>query len=321
MGDGEPTTLEADTASTSTTYRDETATQAGASYTYAVKALRGDDASVESPRASYTLPSGYTASTKESAAKAVDPFTVDSQTQFEVDSETVKFDPGDTQFVVETDQDPEVPFTIWSGEVGRGFLQLPITPTNLFTYNGVDYKINYIAITEGDYFFDTTIPDYHYYPQYEDDLNVAITSPIGAEHIAAWKFVTPDEEFAFADAIALHYNNGVSQQYTWKDVEWTSRNQTSVSITGLPGTLGQEPEVDTTPGIKLSWNTRTYLGFRDFDSIPTKVGFTIHRSQRNLWGNFASGEPRVGEVLKCDIAESGGATSCLDINTAGGRVP
>ena len=40
-GEVEPTTLVADTASTSTTYRDETATQAGVSYAYAVKALRG----------------------------------------------------------------------------------------------------------------------------------------------------------------------------------------------------------------------------------------------------------------------------------------
>ena len=48
-GEAKPTTLVTDTASTSTSYRDETATQAGASYTYAVKALRGDDASVESP--------------------------------------------------------------------------------------------------------------------------------------------------------------------------------------------------------------------------------------------------------------------------------
>ena len=56
-GEVEPTTLVADTESTSTTYRDETATQAGASFTYAVKALRGDEASVESSRVSYTLPS------------------------------------------------------------------------------------------------------------------------------------------------------------------------------------------------------------------------------------------------------------------------
>ena len=68
-GEAELTTLVADTASTSTSYRDETATQAGVSYTYAVKALRGDDASVESPRVSHTLPAGYTAASKELASK------------------------------------------------------------------------------------------------------------------------------------------------------------------------------------------------------------------------------------------------------------
>ena len=312
-GEAEPATLVADTQSTATTYRDDTATTAGVSYTYAVKALRGDEASVESGRASYSLPAGYTASTKEAASKVFAPF--------EVSGETLKFALGNTQFVVQPDQDPEVPFTIWSGEVLRGFFQFSVIPTNAFIYNEVDYNINYISITEGDSFFDTTIPYYSYYPQYEDDLNVAITPPIGMENIAAWKFVTPDGEFAFADAVIIPYNNGLSHHFRWPGIEWVSRSRTSVSITGLPGTDGPEPVVDTKPGIKLSWNTRTYLAFRAFESIPTKVGFTIHRSQRNEWGNYGSGQQQVGEVLKCDIAESGGAQSCLTIGTSGSFVP
>ena len=44
-----------------------------------------------------------------------------------------------------------------------------------------------------------------------------------------------------------------------------------------------------------------------------KVGFEIYRYERNLWGNFTSGEPRVGEVLNCDIDESDGAESCLNV--------
>ena len=226
--EAELTTLMADTASASTTYRDETATQAEVSYTYAVKALRGDDASTESNRASYTLPSGYTAASKELASKVY----VHSQ----VVGETLEFAP---QVVVSPDQEP--PFTIWSGELLPGFNQFPITPTNLFTYNEVDYKINYISITEGDYKSGPD-PPYNYYYVYADDLNVAITPPIGDDNIAAWKFVTPDGEFAFADAILTSYSDGDAQNFMWPDIEWGSRSRTSVSITGLPGLSGRSPK-------------------------------------------------------------------------------
>ena len=307
-GEAELTTLVADTASTSTSYRDETATQAGVSYTYAVKALRGDDASVESNRASYTLPSGYTAASKELASKVY----VHSQ----VVVETLEFAP---QVVVSPDQDP---FTIWSGQLNLGLNRAFTPPTNgslvpnTFTYNGVDYTISGLGIIEQ---YNSDIYDYEY------DLFFEISPPIGAENTAAWKFVSADGEFAFADAIVRYFDNGQEEQFNWPNSglsAWYPRAGTPfpVSVTGLPGTDGQEPEVDTTPGIKLSWKTRTILAFGDFQSIPTKVGFTVHRSQRNEWGNFGSGQQQVGEVLKCDIAESGGAQSCLTIGTVGSRV-
>ena len=312
-GEVEPTTLVADTASTSTTYRDETATQAGVTHTYAVKALRGDDASAESNRVSYTLPSDYTASTKELASKVF--------TQFVVTGETLEFAP---QVVVQPDQDPEVPFTIWSGQLNLGFTRFFSPPTNgslvpnTFTYNGVDYTITSIGVTEGVY--DSIIYDYPY-----DDLRFKISPPIGATNIAAWTFVTPDGDLAFADALVTSENNGQVEQFRWPStgfLSWYGRAGTPfpVSVTGLPGTGGPEPVVDTTPGIKLRWKTRTILAFGDFQSIPTKVGFTIHRTQRNPWGNYGSGHQQVGEVLKCDIAESGGAQSCLTIGTVGAFV-
>ena len=307
-GEVEPTTLVADTESTSTTYRDETATQAGVTYTYAVKALRGDDASAESNRVSYTLPSDYTASTKELASKVF--------TQFVVTGETLEFAP---QVVVQPDQEP---FTIWSGQLNLGFNRAFSPPTNgslvpnTFTYNGVDYTITGLGIEE-DYISSTSAYEYH--------LFFEISPPIGNENIAAWKFVSADGEFAFADAIVEYFDNGQEEQFNWPNSglsAWFPRAGTPfpVSITGLPGTGGPEPVVDTTPGIKLRWNTRTSLGFGEFSSIPTKVGFTIHRSQRNPWGNFGFGGRQVGEVLKCDIAESGGAQSCLTIGTVGAFV-
>ena len=309
-GEVEPATLLADTASTATTYRDETATQAGTTYTYAVKALRGDEASVESNRASYTPPSDYTAESKELASKVF--------AQFVVNGETLEFAP---QVVVQPNQDP--PFTIWSGQLNLGFNRAFTPPTNgslvpnTFTYNSVDYTISALGISE-QYNSDTYDYEYH--------LFLTISPPIGDENIAAWKFVSaPDDaEFAFADAIVSQLENGQKERFDWPNSglsAWYPRAGTpfAVSITGLPGTDGQEPEVDTTPGIKLSWNTRPRLGFGEFASIPTKVGFTIHRSQRNDWGNFAGGQ-QVGEVLKCDIAESGGAQSCLTIGTVGAFV-
>ena len=330
-GEGDPATLVADTQSTATTYTDDTATEAGVSYTYAVKALRGDDASAESSRASYQLPDDYLASTKEAVSKVfVEGFTVIEESpepKYEyspqtLDPNTANLDlnTGNPQFVVQPDQEP---FTIWSGQLNLGFNRAFAPPTNgslvpnTFTYNGVDYTISALGILEE---YNSDIYDYEY------ELFFEISPPIGDENIAAWKFVSPDDnaEFAFADAIVAYSDNGQEERFDWPNSgldAWYPRAGTPfpVSITGLPGTDGQEPVVDTTPGIKLSWNTRPRLGFGEFLSIPTKVGFTIHRSQRHEWGNFAGGQ-QVGEVLKCDIAESGDAQSCLTIGTVGAFV-
>ncbi len=56
VGDGEPATLVADTASTTTTYSDATATEAGESYAYEVKAIRSEELSQSSGRAQVQIP-------------------------------------------------------------------------------------------------------------------------------------------------------------------------------------------------------------------------------------------------------------------------
>ena len=56
VGDGEMATLVADTGSTGATYTDDTATEAGESYAYRVKALRGQKASQSSDQAVAIIP-------------------------------------------------------------------------------------------------------------------------------------------------------------------------------------------------------------------------------------------------------------------------
>ena len=56
VGDGDLATLVADTGSADTTYTDDTATEAGESYAYRVKALRGEEASQPSDRAVAFIP-------------------------------------------------------------------------------------------------------------------------------------------------------------------------------------------------------------------------------------------------------------------------
>ena len=56
VGEGEMATLAADTESTVTAYTDTTATQSGTSYTYKVKAIRGEDRSEASGQAQVQLP-------------------------------------------------------------------------------------------------------------------------------------------------------------------------------------------------------------------------------------------------------------------------
>ena len=59
VGDGDLATLVADTGSADTTYTDDTATEAGESYAYRVKALRGEEASQPSDRARGVHPEGH----------------------------------------------------------------------------------------------------------------------------------------------------------------------------------------------------------------------------------------------------------------------
>ena len=306
-GEAEPATLLADTASTATTYRDETATQAGTTYTYAVKALRGDEASGESPRVSYSLPPGYAASTKELASKVY----VHSQ----VVGETLEFAP---QVVVQPDQDRQ---TIWTGDLILGFNSFysdtgtspsgSLAP-NTFIFNGTTYKVAFIGLVEGY----TYIPGTSYYAY---DVRLGISPALDAATYATWRFMRPGGEFNLVDALVttVTRNNQQFQQFEWPETHWDPPLGTTVrvSLTGVGGTVGStEPETDPgPPGIKLSWTTKRLTDFASFSSKPVKVGFEIYRYERNLWGNFTSGEPRVGEVLNCDIDESDGAESCLNV--------
>ena len=56
VGEGEFTTLAADTGNTATVYTDATATEAGETYSYQVKAIRGEDRSQASGQAQVQLP-------------------------------------------------------------------------------------------------------------------------------------------------------------------------------------------------------------------------------------------------------------------------
>ena len=56
VGDGELATLAADTASTTTAYTDATATEAGETYAYQVKAIRGEERSQASEQAEVQIP-------------------------------------------------------------------------------------------------------------------------------------------------------------------------------------------------------------------------------------------------------------------------
>ena len=56
MGQGELATLVDDTGSTATSYTDATATEAGETYAYKVKAIRGEDRSQASGQAQVQLP-------------------------------------------------------------------------------------------------------------------------------------------------------------------------------------------------------------------------------------------------------------------------
>ncbi len=306
VGEGELTTLVTDTASTSTSYRDDSATQAGVTYTYAVKALRGDDASAESNRASHSLPSDYTASTKELASKVWE--------QFLVYSETLEFAP---QVVVQPDQDRQ---TIWTGDLILSLNSAyeatdsgthgSLVP-NTFIFNGTTHQVALVGLEDGLEYIPGT-------SDYARNVYLWIAPALDAGTYATWVFVTPGGEFNLADALVSTESRGnqAYQQFIWPETSWDPPvvSAMRVSLTGVGGTVGTEPEPDPgPPGIGLSWTTKRVKSFASFSSKPLKVGFTIHRSQRNLWGNFGSRGQQIGEVLNCDIDESGGVESCLSV--------
>ena len=260
-GDAEPATVVADTQSTATTYRDDTATTAGVSYTYAVKALRDGDASVESGRASYQLPDDYLASTKEAASKIfVDGFTVigespDPDSDYSrstLDPFTANLDlnTGNPQFVVQPDQDRQ---TIWTGSLTLDLNQFyedtdasssgSLDP-NTFIFNGTTYKVAHIGLQEGyDYIGDTS--------DYAQDVRVWIDPALDAATYATWRFVRPGGEFNLVDALVSTQTLGDQQfqQFYWPETHWrpvVQRSQT-VSLTGIGGTVGQAPEPEAGP--------------------------------------------------------------------------
>ena len=328
-GEAELATLVADTQSTDTTYRDDTATEAGVSYTYAVKALRDGDASVESDRASYQLPDGYLASTKEAASKVfVEGFTViEESPEPKSDYSRSSLDPitanldlntGNPQFVVQPDQEQRQ--TIWTGQLILEAIAYfyadtdattsgSLTP-NTFIFNGTTYKVALIGLEVGlDYIPGTS--------DYAQDVSIWIDPALDAATYATWKFVRPGGEFDLADALVSTQTDGSQQfqKFKWPETHWVPAPGTphTVSLTGVGGTVGPtEPEPTGPPGVKFTWTTKNVQSFASYRSKPVKVGFTIHRSQRNEWGNFAGGQ-QIGEVLYCDNAESDGSESCLSV--------
>ena len=69
QGEAEPTTLEEDTGTTATTYSDATALEAGAGYTYRVRAIRDGERSEPSQTARIGLPEDYVPTESTSATK------------------------------------------------------------------------------------------------------------------------------------------------------------------------------------------------------------------------------------------------------------
>ena len=265
-GDAEPATLVADTASTSTTYRDETATEAGVSYTYAVKALRGHKVSAESNRATYSLPDSYLASTKEAVSKTfVDGFTVIDEEPPEPQFSRSDLDPNTVDPVVNTrsifvQTDQEQRQTIWTGELILSLHQFyedtdafnsgSLVP-NTFVFNGTTYKVAQIGLVPGyDYIGDTS--------DYAQDVKVWISPALDAATYATWKFVRPGGDFNLMDAVVSTQTQGDQQfqEFLWPETEWravTERAQT-VSLTGVGGTVGSAEPPDAGPhGVKLSW--------------------------------------------------------------------
>ena len=141
VGDGDLATLVADTGSAGTTYTDDTATTAGESYAYRVKALRGEEKSRQSNLATVglppALPTGLTTSaTHEAVTLTWDDPGDDSITHYEVyrrvtgqdslgDFELIETDTGSAEAAYTDDEvSPETRYTYRVKAVNNGGVSL-----------------------------------------------------------------------------------------------------------------------------------------------------------------------------------------------------
>ncbi len=310
VGEGEFATLADDTGSTATFYFDTTATTAGETYAYQVKAIRGEDRSQASGQAQVLLDSETPDG--ESVVKVED-----VAGESDSDQAVVKFDDDKYAFAQSSVVAPEG--TFFAGSLTVGF--------------GNRYSQGQVGSLAPDRFgYGVDIFEFWHIIAFPDTTNLFImvvgTRPNGTQYIpsasatSTWTFVTPDGSFAFADADLVQAGNLIGYFWANTGLDWTDRRLKpfTVFLTQPGGVLVNvlSAPIDVQLGVKLTWKSTILTSAANLPSIPTKVGFEIFRSERTLWGNFAGSNSPIGEVVRCDNDQEDGARSCLAVSGGSG---
>ena len=320
VGEGEFATLVDDTGSTATFYFDTTASTAGETYAYQVKAIRGEDRSQASRQAQVLLDSEPSAGegVPEGVLK-VEGVGVESDSTQSV----VKFDDDKYAFAQSSVVAPEGTFFAGSLTVGFG---------NRYSQGQEGSLVpDRFVIKYGGNIGDRTF-DFRHIIAFPDTTNLFImivaTRPNGTQYIpstnstSTWTFVTPDGSFAFADADLVQAGNLIGYFWANTGLDWTDRRLKpfTVFMTQPGGVLVNvlSAPIDVELGVKLTWKSTILTSAADLPSIPTKVGFEIFRSERTLWGNFAGSNSPIGEVVRCDNDQEDGVRSCLTVSGGSG---
>ena len=272
-GDGEPTTLVADTGSAGTTYADDTATEAGESYVYRVKAVRGQERSQASEEARASVPqlaSGGSQSLVAASQSA-------EVTRQQIWSATITVGANNT-------------FTGYIAAVSASSLS-----DDTVTSGGLDYEIQLLALRNR-----------------PKSLVLTVDRELTQALIDRWTLVAGGSESHFADAITptsggvLENKNFIWFSTSITSLSWSVGDQIPVSIQ-------EEQNVDASGAVVISGRpfvgqtlTADASGIVDPNGVPDRFSYQWKARDADIPGATGSTytlQPAdVGKTIKVEVS-------------------
>ena len=269
-GDAKPATLVADTGSTDTSFTDGGATEAGESYVYRVKAVRGQERSHLSEEARASIPRLVSSGPSRQVDTALQSAGVTKQ---QIWSATV---------------------TVGANSLFTGFIPT-VSDSSLsdstVTSGGVDYGVQLLGLRKS-----------------PKSLVFAFVRALPQALINRWTLVSGENEYRFADAHTPSIGNSRNKSFTWINpgLSWSVDDQIPVSIkeeqnVGASGTvviLGK-PHIGQT----LTAGTS---GIEDPNGVPNRFSYQWKAGNSDIPGatgsTYSLRHADLGKTVKVEVS-------------------